>query len=323
LQQRAKELYSTALKYYKAEDFERAKVAFIDVEKTWPDYKSTQKYLARLEEDIARKERQGLGAARWSNQPVTSASILEGNGNLVVREAEQRRREEFLRQAETKYREAIALYKAQEFIEAKLKFIEVEDLSPGYKSTADYLSRIDTDIRGYQQALDQEKAQRQVEGGQKQKLPVQRGKIIQEALREVENDFQAQEPIRARSERKKQSLTDENDDDWSRDIQKRRDELRAQRSRVQKEYDEQFRQFYNKAIRLYREGSYEEAHSLFCQIEQMKPGYKSALSYIRKAEAKMGKNFQKRNNNVVMQPQGSGMCPGVVDKALNDFEQRL
>ncbi|MCK5178909.1 MAG: hypothetical protein KAR32_05205, partial [Candidatus Omnitrophica bacterium] len=179
------------------------------------------------------------------------------------------------REAEAKYREALALYKAKEFIRAKLKFIEVESLSPGYKATLDYLGRIDKDIDGNQklwmeQRKDKPKAETYLLKGQKPRASGQRREIIQQALLEVERGFREPVPQEAAkplcNEQKKEN---EQSIDWERHVQERREELRGQRRKAQQEYEKQFRQLYTRAVKLYRNGFYEEAKALFFQIEQM------------------------------------------------------
>ncbi|MCK5081832.1 MAG: hypothetical protein KAR31_02895, partial [Candidatus Omnitrophica bacterium] len=112
--------------------------------------------------------------------------------------------------------------------------------------------------------------------------------------------------------------------DWEQRIQERRNELRNQRRQVQQEYEKQFKQLYTRAVGLYRSGSYEEAKALFLQIEQMKPGYKKASSYLKKSEAKIRKGLQRKSqHSVVLQPKEIKARNSVVDEALDDLEQKL
>ena len=80
----------------------------------------------------------------------------------------------------------------------------------------------------------------------------------------------------------------------------------------------------SRAVKLYRSGAYEEARALFHQIEQMKPGYKRAASYLKKAEARIRKGLHKsRNHNVVLQPQKKEMRSSTVEETLNSFDQNF
>lgn len=145
LQKQAEEIYRVALGHYKAGLFEKAKMAFIDVERILPEYKSTDKYLARLNDGAEQKK-----------------EYRGGGGDVVTQKTVRKRRKESLSEAKGKYREARDLYKAREFISAKLKFIEVESLSPGYKDTLDYLSRIDEDINQNRQLATRDGAERDI-----------------------------------------------------------------------------------------------------------------------------------------------------------------
>ncbi|MBN1870477.1 MAG: hypothetical protein JW847_07890 [Candidatus Omnitrophica bacterium] len=319
---KAESLYREALKYYKDKDFEKAKVAFIDVERTSPGYKSASKYLSRIDEDI-RSERLTMerdnvqSRGRYMETPETYA--LERNGSKVVQKASQERQEQFLEEAEAKYREALALYKAKEFIRAKLKFIEVESLYPGYKKTLNYLGRIDEDISENQKMWIEDQPRGMSEG---QELDVLTSKleIVEQALLQAEGRSQGFVP-----QKTKRLLVKRQEDgqtaDWEKQIQERREELRAERRRFQQEYERQFQQLYSRAVTLYRNQSYEEAKALFLQIEQMKPGYKKAASYLKKAEAYMRKGLQKKShNNVVYQPQEIKPRKAIVEDALDIFE---
>jgi len=307
LKRQAEMTYKEALRYYKAGWFEQAKEAFREVEATMPGYKSTKKYIARSKRNIQkeRKLTQYTEARiqefldteetlRMANQKRISYPIPEKNGSLVVKQAVEQRQKELSQQAEIKYRQALEFYKANNFIEAKLMFIEVESFSPGYKSTLNYLARINNRISG-------------------QELFTGRDYLIKQALSQEENGFI--------SEPSKEVIVQQRQQGHSTDD--RRKALRAQRHLIQQQYDKQFKQLYNKAIHLYKSGSFEEAQKLFVQIERMKPGYKRAASYLRKANAKIEKGYQKKKNNVVVRSQEPNTRDDVIGNALDIIEQRL
>ena len=337
-QKKAKSLYRKALKYYKAREFEKAKIAFIDVEKTLPGYRSTAKYLLRLDEDIrdeelAMQKVTARSQGRYAEEPGFYA--LEKNGNKFVERTSQNRQEKLSREAEAKYREALVLYKAKEFIRAKLKFIEVESLSPGYKATLDYLGRIDRDIGENPQLwVDQKKDRFQGKQGMskegayssKDREPYvsgQRREVIQRALLEVERSFRkpvSQEVMKPRYEEPR--MENERSIDWEKHVQKRREELKGQRRKVQREYEKQFRELYARAVKLYRKGSYQEAKTLFLQIKQMKPGYKKTAAYLKKTETKMREGLQRGgNHSVVLQLQEKKTRNTIVEETLNRLQE--
>jgi len=80
---------------------------------------------------------------------------------------------------------------------------------------------------------------------------------------------------------------------------------------------------YEKAVKHYKSGAYEEAQKLFLQIERMRPGYKRTISYLKRASAKIDKGFGKQINNAVAHSRNMKARNDVVGKALDAFEQRL
>jgi TolA-binding protein len=309
LQRQADSTYQEALRYYKAGWYEQAKEAFGEVEQTVPGYKSTSKYIALADQNIQsegkfRKDselkiqeymdrEEALYKSKQQRQAL-SMPVPEKNGSLVIKKAVEERRREIVQQAEVKYREALDLFKTNNFIEAKLKFIEVESFSPGYKATLDYLARIDQEISG-------------------QEMINSRDRLIEQALLQVKGDSAAQEPKKASIKLKKENPP----------ADVRRSELKAQRRLIQKKYNDQFNRLYVKGVKLYKSGSYEEAQKIFLQIERMKPGYKGAASYLKKANAKIEKGLQKRNANAVARSRELKTRNDVVGEALDLLEQRL
>jgi len=307
LTRQAKSTYEEALDYYKSGWYEQAKEAFLEVESTIPGYKSTRKYIARADQNIQKegklhqdseaKIQEYLDreeALLKANLKRVDFAVPEKNGDSVIKRTVKQRQKEFSQQAEIKYRQALALYKANKFIEAKLKFIEVESFSPGYKATLNYLERIDKKISG-QEMIDN------------------RDDLVKRALLKEEDGIhkKASGEAKMKQKQRKHSIADQ------------RKELKVQRRLIQKQYNKQFHQMYNKAIKLYKSGSYEEAQKLFVQIERMKPGYKRAASYLKKANAKIEKGFRNRNTNVVVQSRELKTRDDVIGEALDVFEQRL
>ncbi|MBF0593813.1 MAG: hypothetical protein HQL22_02465 [Candidatus Omnitrophica bacterium] len=130
--EQADEVYKQALALYQAGDFESAKEKFVRVEVIYPDYKDTSKFLATIDGDIQRKNR----------------------------EADLKRKSD---EAEPLYVQAVDLYKAQQFGESKMKLLQVQVACPNYKDTARYLSRVDEDIRLLEERLAKEDKERRAE----------------------------------------------------------------------------------------------------------------------------------------------------------------
>jgi len=306
LKWQAESTYKEALRYYKSGWYEQAKEAFHEVELTMPGYKSTRRYIARADQNIQKegKLRQDSEAkiqeyldreeALFKAGQKRADFSVEKNGGLVVKRTVKQRQKEFSQQMEIKYRQALALYKASNFIEAKLKFTEVESFSPGYKSTRNYLDRIDKKISS-------------------KGMINNRDYLVKRALLREEDGLHKKASRETKMKQKERN----------RSIADQRKELKAQRRLVQQQYNKQFNQLYNKAVKLYKFGSYEEAQKLFVQIERMKPGYKRAASYLKKANAKIKKGFQKKNTDVVAQSREPKTRDDVIGEALDVLDRRL
>lgn len=308
LKQQAESTYQEALRYYKAGWFRQAKEAFKEVESALPGYRSTHKYIARADRRTRKEGRiQQVSEIKIQEFLDREEAVLkigsvrtnfsttpEKSRDLVVKKAVEKRQQELSQQAEGKYRKALDLYKASKFIEAKLQFIEVESFLPGYKSTLTYLKRIDKEMSG-------------------QEITSSRDHLIEQALLLEEGEFRDQLVEIPRLKQKQRSIS----------VDDRRKELRAQRRMIHQQYDEQFGQLYEKAVKHYRAGAYEDSQKIFLKIERMRPGYKRAASYLKKASAKIDKGFGKQANNAVAHSRNIRSRKDVVGKALDAFEQML
>ena len=185
LRKEADILYKSALTLCKKKLYSECRKKFLEVEDIYPDYKSTAKYLARLrwldkggsdsleivKEDIVEEKQ----VAEVEDIPEETEERyieerIEEKENLAkvdeyseiknltaeedyIRREEEKRNSRFLLEAEAKYKEAMKLYRSDHYIDAKIKFIQVEAIVPGYKDTMDYLYNIDADIERNQEKL--------------------------------------------------------------------------------------------------------------------------------------------------------------------------
>lgn len=189
-------IYQSAVSLYKQKKYHEAKNRFQAINRLLPHYKSSVQYLAQIDEDIEREkerrfeEQQRAFAAQMRKEKLAQRKrsaerqpMSQDRGHLIVQKAVEERRKKISQEAEEKYQEALAFYRAKNFIEAKRKFTQVEAIAPGYQSTREYLSRIDEDIEKqsydgtpptleaaqeiYQQALALHKAGKLVEAREK------------------------------------------------------------------------------------------------------------------------------------------------------------
>lgn len=166
--------YNAALNFYKDNNFISAKHKFIQVEAVYPGYKDTLKYLAKIDEKIETSDAR-MPVQRYEvstdnekrKMPGSSKPAAEVKTPLKkVEEAALSHKEPSLNEQLTqahvqdKFQEAVRLYKDKQYAHAKLKFLEVLEMDPNYKSkaTRKYLDKIYTQIE-----KEAENAQRDIE----------------------------------------------------------------------------------------------------------------------------------------------------------------
>lgn len=163
--------YQRAVELYKKNNYVAAKDEFEKVEDMFPDHKATRSYLMVLEQEI-QKEQQKLIDEQMEGKVVSKRKEKE-EWRRRIEEKERQQQMTLEEQAEAAYREAVKLYKDRKFEMAKDKFREVEWILPNYKSTVQYLSRVDRDIKEEEKRtalmLDQKKDQDMEENWSDQK----------------------------------------------------------------------------------------------------------------------------------------------------------
>jgi len=366
LEEQTQSVYEEALRYYEAGWYDQARDAFREVDRTVPGFKSTDKYLARVEKKIIEEERKRLESERkireeenaqivsdeedlrraeaWRQELVSYKRSRKAQAkrapisvygsdipgfaqDTAVSQAMQKREQMIADQAEIKYREALDAYSRNRFIEAKLKFIEVESTSPGYKATLDYLANIDEKIEGQKENLAYEEYARSLA---EQKTYQSTDSMYNERRHNiVDNALIQEEQLYQPSMRTAPAVNDSfkikktvrmGEGNWEKKVRDRREELRKQRREVNKDFDKQFKKMYDRAVKLYNSKAYEEAKRMFLQIERMRPGYKRAASYIKKANSKIAKGLARKVHNQVAQTKKSHVRKDVVSDALDAFE---
>ena len=268
LQKEAKAKYAEATRRYTSLDLEGAKQKFIEVEALLPGYKATRNYLIRIDEDIAQQ----------AGKPKKDS----GQGDARVPITDDRVDQQFRLKAEELFQQALRFYEANQLAQAQEKWIEVDRLIPGYKTTKDYLQKID-------QRLAQEKRQ-----SMKEKLgrPKRPGRIEKSVMKK--DDEKAEAPVEKRDEQRKKPAHVESARGQASQPQPKplqsffspQEELRAKRREIQKTIQAQLKQTYKKAVKLYKEGSYEEAWELFVEINGLRPGYERTESYLAEIRRK-------------------------------------
>ncbi len=172
-------VYDQALSLYNVRNFKEAKEKFGEVSKILPNFKSTANYLSHIDDDIAREQE------RLALRKQKETERKKKEQELAQRQAQEEQARRRIEQSEALYRQAVSLYKAKNFEEAKGKFLELNKNSPNYQSTINYLAHIDEDISQYQEELARKKAQ---EEARQAKLAEERRQKEELAKKEAEEE---------------------------------------------------------------------------------------------------------------------------------------
>ena len=273
----AEQYYQQAKELYKKRQFDRAKEFFQKVDALVKDYQATGKFLARIDTDIEREGKYQQTLAQRDEQRQAREKVFEQK-RAAAKEASARRRQETRGLRETAarikdernkminrkiielYREAESDYKNRLYALAKERFSEVQRISPGYKSTEEYLERIAYEHRteaaievatipGYVPAY--------VEEGILP-LPVQREVVF---AREIVPIPVAQEKLVAPA-----AAAPEDDVTFA----------------------------YDEAVSLFKRKNYVQAREKFDHVDQLYPGYKSTSEYLTRIDSLLQREQQRQ-----------------------------
>ena len=144
LRAKAEAVYQNAGIDYGQGEIEKARAGFSEVEQILLDYRSARKYLALIDEDVAKekkaKKEQKVKLER-ARQSEASADLTEKVKQPVVPTSRKRL------EAQEFYRQAKESYKKREFAKAKSAFEKVNAAVGSYQATEKFLARIDSDIQ--------------------------------------------------------------------------------------------------------------------------------------------------------------------------------
>ncbi|MGE0267759.1 MAG: hypothetical protein AB7S78_04805 [Candidatus Omnitrophota bacterium] len=140
-------VYEAAQTLRKKKYYEQALEKFYEVNALSPDYKSTVKYIKKLEKKVPGTSKSKISkisekSVQKSDEQTQAPSVK----NEAVVKAINDRQQEKLSQAEEDYQQALKFYNERNYIEAQKKFIDVEAILPAYKATREYLGHIDGDM---------------------------------------------------------------------------------------------------------------------------------------------------------------------------------
>ncbi|HLF18137.1 MAG TPA: tetratricopeptide repeat protein [Candidatus Omnitrophota bacterium] len=266
LEEEADFVYKSAVSLYKKKQYEQSKEMFLEADRIYPGYKKTRDYLVKIEKQIPQYQRE---LVKVKKEEVVEQKSYEDE---KVKQAVIERREKFESEADKKYKEAASFYNNRNFVEAKIKFIQVEALYPDYKDTRQYLATIDDDISRQLEKGD-EKAIRGLQVAWQDKIPAQKAEISRPAPREI----QAREELRSLPPSQKQFAAQFKDDA----------EIK-----------------YKEALELYKQKQYVAAREKFVEVNEFVPGYKATKKYITRLNKKVPSIYygKEKGEEVVQEP---------------------
>ncbi|MFT5387642.1 MAG: TolA-binding protein [Candidatus Omnitrophota bacterium] len=251
LRNQADALYIEALSLYRVRHYTQAKAKFKEVERVFPDYKKTIKYLSRITADVEgrgglAKEEEMLADVDRQIKLVQKERRTRQETELALKSvAEEDRIKRIKEEADFVYEAAVGLEKIHNYEEALIKFKEVRDILPNYKSTEKYIHTITKTLDKQFQLAEERR--------------------ISEHVADVA------------LERKNERIKVKSNDNLVKERIKEENRLRKQKASFA----------YRAAVAYYKNDLLEHAKERFHEVQEIYPGYKSTEKYL----AKLDKNF--------------------------------
>lgn len=259
LREKAEAVYQKARTDYGQGEMEKARVGFAEAGQILPDYRSTRKYLALIDEDMAREQRSESEILRKPEVAV----VLTRKAQTAVMPTSRKRLE-----AQELYQQAKESYKKREFVKAKELFEKVNTVVRDYQATEKFLARIDSDIQQearYQQDLQRRDARRQAK-----EMRYQQDLQRREAQRQAREKALEQKRAAAKAA-----------------VVRRRQETRGLKetaARIKNDRDKmvtgKIQELYREAESDYTHGLYALARDRFNEVQRIAPGYRSTEEYL-------------------------------------------
>ncbi len=313
VQKQAQGVYDEAIKLYQDRKYMAAKEKFQEVEWVIPDFKSTRSYLQRIERDlevdkerVTQERQQTVGKQRW--EETLSQKKAEEERKKAESMRERQKLEGKKDQAEFVYQSAIALFNKDQYPVARERFDEVENIYPDYRSTRDYLKRIDEMMKSQiardeglrrtateQKVFEEESAKRKEEKERFKKLTDEADSIYAEAfeLYKMGRLIEAKEKFldvdkRVPDYKSTRSYLSRIDADIEAMVAANRKEgnLAAQQEQLTrlKELRDKADMAYNEAVLAYDNKNYTDAKAKFLEVESIYPNYKKAGTYLSRID---------------------------------------
>ncbi|MCA9393783.1 MAG: hypothetical protein KC900_06235 [Candidatus Omnitrophica bacterium] len=316
--------YKQALAFYQEHNLTEAQRKFIEVESIYPGYKATRDYLSHIDGDIARQH-----AEKKDNKNGVGGifSFLSGGGDDTHRDKYRQAKELY---AQEKYQEAMDLFEEVQHMKpgyrgtekylariarklaeppkvaAKTKDVDSdEDADPGRRNIAKKVEPIPGMTSGVPKNYPEESADshEQTEAENHKDMvaftkpvtsmddtgPVK--PLTEMERKKLATNSKELKKLRAKAERdgvltegERKSLLSNR-----KDIDK---ELSRQQKESARRMADVVEETYKEAVGLYKLEQYAGAKAKFATVEGIKPGYKRAAEYMRKADEWLNEKYQ-------------------------------
>lgn len=207
--------------------------------------------------------------------------------NQVILDAIEQRKNRFNKEAEEKYQEALQLFRNKQYLDAKMKFIQIEALYPGYKDTLSYLSQIDDKMLNNNYKTVTSSAVNVVP---KQTMNGSNKNYIEPAAVQSVSKQSAKKVVE--KEQKSSIKIDKKDN-----LQSEKETESQRQRRIARNLKEK----YNNAVQVFRNKDFDLAKSEFIEINQESPGYRATERYLQKIDDEIFKAKKETTEEQIVQ----------------------
>jgi TolA-binding protein len=149
----AEKMYHDGLEYYRSHDYAKAKIQFLQLENLIPDYKSTRRYLSRIDEDLKRSNVEAV--TDYEKNQAAHLKQLQDKENIdqlhqvqeeqakqrSIEEEQQASLKELAQKASNINDDIISLSKTQDYEGMKAKFTELENTVTALTTLKDAMAK--------------------------------------------------------------------------------------------------------------------------------------------------------------------------------------
>lgn len=321
---RAEELFEQGVRFYRSNQLVLSREKFQEVDRLVPDYKSTRKYVQRIDRVLA-KDQERADRIKQKQDKETARRIAREN---AIKEKQEARNALLEAQAQKTREQAEKVWQKEETARIKQQERELEakqrreDTQIARRETnaqkaheqAEKVRQKEETARVKQQERELEAKQRR-EDAQNARDKEEKARQIEEAKKKKEQPREQAKPFPPDMPEPKFGWVNPPDGDTV-DLTQDAAALRRQYARIQKErknlqavIQARVDQTYARAVQLYKLGHYTGAKSLFDEIAAVRPSFKGTKDFLIRIDQKLAKSPA-----AVVAPENAVMAPSVYVK---------